>query len=235
MTQEVITITGETAIGASMELKYWIQILSTVATLSIASVVAYFVARQYKISRDQLRLALFDKRHVLYLKLEEALQGLLRGDEVSMDEIMNVAWIKHDVYFLFGEDVVNYLDTMYTKVIECRKIKIQMEFRKGDDLIELMNAETDLLTWFSEQLEYSQKLFSRYLKLATSMQRPKRPSVSLRGFVFVALTGAVSSIAIAEAGPTHWGVRMVCFFVAYMLIAFVALRTAFKRQESDHA
>lgn len=135
----------------------------------IAAIVAWIAYRQYKTSDNKLRLDLYDRRHQIFNKLVSALQEILTENKVKDEHILNLHTIKIQGYFLFEEDVSNYLDEVFKKVDNLHMLirtfidqqssnANQVEETKRD-----LEEKSQLMKWIEEQFEISKTKFAKYL------------------------------------------------------------------------
>ena len=91
----------------------WIQALGPVAislvTVIIAVAVGVIAYRQWKTAREKLVLDLFERRFTLYVAAKVGVDQVLRdGSARDNDGIRNIAVVRSEAIFLFGDEVLEY-------------------------------------------------------------------------------------------------------------------------------
>jgi hypothetical protein len=150
-----------------------LRITSTGATLLIGVAASFLAYRQYTISKQKLRLDLYNKRYELFLKLRMFVSDLAIGDNREPLEIQNKAGaFKRDTIecrFLFDADVAAYFDTVCKKAGEL--VTVQLDFRRPNLTNEqedaLRTRLTDLHVWFFNQSDEMFALFKKDLSIKT--------------------------------------------------------------------
>ena len=147
-----------------------------IITAIIAAIVAYIGFLQYLINRKQnlvaeekLKLDLFDKRFKVYQITKEFLE-LVVHVEFDLKELNKFEDNTEEAVFLFDENLSKYLDKIYFKSNNLRKIGKQhyaleqnskMSEENEEDLVKKYD---ELNNWLIGQLEELPKVFSPYLK-----------------------------------------------------------------------
>ena len=105
-----------------------LNIVSTLSTLTIgvaASVLAY---QQFQISKAKLRLDLYDKRYVLFLRLRMFVSDLAIGDNNEpLVSQANPGAFKRDTIECRFNEVADYFDEVYKKANELAKARLDFE------------------------------------------------------------------------------------------------------------
>ena len=85
---------------------------------------------------------------------------------VKNDELMKFLRDSKEKEFLFKEDLQEYLEKLYKKGVNLMALGKKIEVESDDDKrSKLIDEQTELLEWFSKQLEISKKLFGEYLRI----------------------------------------------------------------------
>ena len=161
-------------------MQFWIGI-ATVVTAS-AAVVAIVVAvraqrNQLRLEALRLRLDLFDKRFAVYRTAEEFVWYMLReayNIEIGAD-YRRFLRAKSEASFLFGSDVVMYLENVNRIFIDlypkCKDFSHQNS--QGLDVLELGREITDVWGKLSGEVPAQHKdVFSGYLQLHEEVPVP---------------------------------------------------------------
>ena len=149
----------------------WLNVVSALGPLVIASAVAYMIWQQYKVSRDQLRLALFEKRYKVYEGMMGLIWAAVRNAAVDIQDIQKVDLTTHDTVFLYEADIKEYLKQVRKKAIELHTIppQIAAAAQDGNERSRLEERRQKLAVWFTEQLEVAQQKFHKYLHFKTHL------------------------------------------------------------------
>jgi hypothetical protein len=132
------------------------KISADLLTPLIAVVVAYVAVQQYKINRRQYRLALIEKRLVIY----NAVLGRIVEVINDMDSTIgkNIQFIREtrDHEFLFGPEVGVFINSLW---------------KRGNDLMTLKainsasQRQTEVIEWFDKQRAEARAIFFDYIDL----------------------------------------------------------------------
>src|SRR4051812_43513320 len=87
----------------------WAAAAAAVATVIVALVVAWVSWRQYTVSRDQMRLALFDRRLEVYDKVYKFLSDIQGDRRITNERLVGFIDAQHKSNFFFRSDVTGYL------------------------------------------------------------------------------------------------------------------------------
>ena len=153
-------------------IKFIVQIISSVGTLFIASVVVYITFQQHKTNKDKLRLDLFEKRYKVYKTLMEFLAHVVTYGDVEEKKVWTFNAETNDSVFLFGEEISSYINNVYKKAWELRTANFKLEHQKfrSETLKQVdatFNNREDVFQWFSKELVKTQEIFKPYLKFET--------------------------------------------------------------------
>ena len=133
--------------------------------------------RQWRISKDNLRLNLYEKRYEIYLKALKFVANISVNQKISLQDTLEFRRTTDQSKFLFEPEIQEYMDEIFnesgqysatTRSLEPLQEKVQLgmeltsdQFRKKN---ELENKKTELLDYFEEQ---SRKVlterFNKYL------------------------------------------------------------------------
>lgn len=105
-------------------------------TTIIAIIVAYIAYKQYQIQKHRIKMDLFEKRWAAYTKGTRILYFIAMNGKNAQnphlrsdyeERLSDLHSCLHDAYFLFGEDINNYLNEIRTKVEKFLAIKSESE------------------------------------------------------------------------------------------------------------
>jgi len=70
-----------------------------------------------------------------------------------------------EAYFLFGEDVADYVEIIRKKAIELDTRQKKLENSSPQD-VQTAEKQNDLIIWFGEQFLAAREKFAKYMKLS---------------------------------------------------------------------
>ena len=154
-----------------MSFENTIQILTGLLTPVIAVLAVIIAYRQYKTAKQKLAFDLFDRRLRIYEEVRNFLLIIIRDADVEYAESTKFINSVTEAEFLFGKEVVQYLNTIYQRAIQlrswnekfCDYTKVQPEGYNHSEVVEEMHKELD---WLINQLEPSKEIFRKYLDLS---------------------------------------------------------------------
>jgi hypothetical protein len=139
----------------SIDWERLVRILSALLTPVIALLAAYIAFQQYKTNKNQLRLALFEKRLKVFNSAGELIGTVLREAKIELADLKKFLWETRESDFLFGADITEYLHKLYGKASDLYALK--------DLPPEEIHRQTEVLLWFSGQGEELKKKFGMYM------------------------------------------------------------------------
>lgn len=160
-----------------------LRVFSALLTPTIAVVAAYIAWQQHKTNKNQLRLALFDRRLKVFNSAGKLIATILREARIEWRELGEFRSETNESDFLFGPDITNYLNELYTKAI---RVHALVTAQNPENAAE----QTQVFTWFEAQLDEVKKKFGRYMAFKEAAY-PMDSGVNIKsGFnrLFVALT-----------------------------------------------
>ena len=135
---------------------------STVGAVSSASVTAitaltvtYVAVAQHLISRHQYRLALFERRMVVFNSTMNMMASVLQSAKPSFEQIFQYLRETRDHEFLFGPEVGTFVNEVYKKAVQ-----LNAHNEMGS---QAATQKAQILNWFIEQMGEARKVFLRYL------------------------------------------------------------------------
>lgn len=142
------------------ELGRWL--MPSVALLAIVVAVV-----QYWMSRRQWLVALYDKRHPVFLGAMGFLGEIIKNARVTDEELVKLLRDSRDHWLLFGEEVGEHLDRLYEKGLKLKRVEALRAAGRGGEKKqeEMVEEESNLLEWFRKQMEETKKVFGGYLKV----------------------------------------------------------------------
>ena len=104
----------------------YIDVSTSLLTPFIAFVTLYIAYRQYKVDRDNVKHALYERRYNVYINSRNYLKYIISADELDRTKNEKFIVIKGESEFLFKYDISEFLQLIYFKamVLECCRQKL---------------------------------------------------------------------------------------------------------------
>ncbi len=140
--------------------------LSGLLTIIISIIVTYIAYQQHRVEKDEVRLALYEKRFLVYQSVVAFLNIILINANVKNDELNQFYTKTAESNFLFGNEVSDYLTDMKKKAIRIMWLNERLKTAPiSDERNKLVKEDSELVEWFNNQFEETTKLFRKYLSL----------------------------------------------------------------------
>lgn len=95
----------------------YINEISSLLTPIIAILTIYIAYRQYKVDRDNVKHALYERRYRIYLETREYLSFTLKSDQRDFGRNEAFSTYVSESRFLFKSDICSFLDNIYKKAM----------------------------------------------------------------------------------------------------------------------
>jgi hypothetical protein len=129
--------------------------------LAIGLVAAWIAFWQYRVARAKLNLDLFERRIAIY---DEVMTFLLESLPGGPQSFLATIERRDEVPFLFGDEVVKYLDQVQQHRDELRQIETQAVANNGVVPPAQIPRHTELTNWFVQQRSSGcRRVFAPYL------------------------------------------------------------------------
>ena len=140
------------------------SLLQSVLTAGVGLAVALIAIFQMKIAHDKLRLDLYDRRYKLYQATKNFVVVALGEQCCSYSQMFEFRRDTIDAVFLFGSDIVDYINQIDKRVVESRRIyESYQPLPVGVERTRLCDEEQGHRLWLTEQLTAMTKTFTPYL------------------------------------------------------------------------
>jgi hypothetical protein len=147
-----------------------VQLLQALLTPAIGLLAAFIAWQQWETNREKLRLDKYDRRMRVYEELRKILSIVFRDDGATTDDLLRFRTSVADADFLFGQEIPEYLDQIYThglKLWELNEQHRNREDRPVDyDLKKAAKEKHSELKWLANQFEIGREKFRKYLNLS---------------------------------------------------------------------
>jgi len=142
------------AIWCSIDWEKVVRVFSALLTPTIALLAAHIAWQQHLTNRRQLRLALFEKRWTVFNSTATLIAVVLQTAQMQLNEIQAFDIGTRDQEFLFGADIVNYLEDVRSHAVSLEALGAPGQPNP---------ARTALVQWFSGQIGEAKKKFGKYM------------------------------------------------------------------------
>lgn len=162
--------------------------LSAFAAISALAISLWVAHEQRKLSRSQLKHSYFEKRYAVFRATEDFLNHVLRVDgslKLVSDEFRTFHYALEQAEFLFGPDVVGYMNELKKTVVD---IHPQVFERDHLALMKLQKLELDteitavLMRLAGPLTEKRKQVFGPYLQLSPSETKGSAAPMKLIGW-----------------------------------------------------
>lgn len=135
------------------------------ATVAIAAIVAFVEIRNYRVSRDQIRHDLFERRFAIYKAVQIFLSKVMQEGKLDYQALPEFYDAMQKARFLFGKDVNEYLEEIKSHVFALNKTVRKMNDNWEDETKRLENVERidEEFRWLSDQLDELHMYFGKYI------------------------------------------------------------------------
>jgi hypothetical protein len=138
--------------------------LPSYLTFTVAVIVAWIGFQQFLLAREKFKLDLFEKRFAIYKATQKFLKSL-GHPEFDFSNLVEFSRETQDAVFLFDEEIVVCLDTLYNKAN--MTISIISKYKPlpvGSERAALCDREMTLRLELGKELLNSKNVFAPYLK-----------------------------------------------------------------------
>jgi hypothetical protein len=146
-----------------------VQWIVAAGTAVFVALVGFF---QWRTAQDKAALDLFERRHEVYLIVRNAVGQMVSSspgfDQARQTEFMEMM---ERAYFFFGDDVVNYLKTLWDDIVNVRAADDEMKggnLSQGD-LQRVIAARRKALDSIAQFYKIGQPLFARYMRFSRTI------------------------------------------------------------------
>lgn len=117
-------------------------------------------------ARQVLHLENYEVKMQIYRSTQKLLVSILREGTTTLAQLFEFSRDTDEAIFLFDKRVANYLQTLYKRGVKLCFYRDRLSHLSiGPERTKLVEEESELLTWFIEQIEVSRNLFYNYISL----------------------------------------------------------------------
>jgi CHASE3 domain sensor protein len=144
-----------------------IEVLSALLTPTIAVVATYIAYQQHRTNKLKVRADLYDRRMDVFNAVTDLLGHIGGAAAVDLDQLRVFLQKTRESYFLFGNEIPEYLDKLYSAGVTLRHQtkKLFSDLPVGPERDRLADENGALVKWFLDQFDVAQKKFGKYLRL----------------------------------------------------------------------
>jgi hypothetical protein len=142
------------------------SILVSVAGLAATLYIAY---RQYRTTRDEQKLKLYDRRLQIYQHSCDYVAEIIQNGDVEYPRSIEFLRATRESTFLFNEDIPTYLRELYKAGIDLQLVasRLNPQLPAGEERYKLAEQQGQLRKYFGEQAVALPERFKKYLNLGS--------------------------------------------------------------------
>jgi len=153
-----------------MTLDEYIRLFQGLLMPVIAAVTVYIAWQQWKTNQQKLNLDRYDRRLRVYEEVRKILSIVMRDAYASTDDLLKFRTSVSEADFLFGPEVMKYIDEIYRHGLSLWKWKQEyrdctQEKPPGYDHPKVVDEMHKELEWMTTQFEPAKHLFKKYLNV----------------------------------------------------------------------
>lgn len=146
----------------------------SVATITIAVVVAVVQYAQWRTANQKVVVDLYDRRLKVFAKIEGAIGQVVREGNCDNTAFYEFSQGQADARFLFGNDVLDYLQEL-RKCLSFMVSFSDVVIDRSADREKLINKKSEMMTKFMNFYQESPALFGPYIGLTQKLTPFWRP------------------------------------------------------------
>jgi hypothetical protein len=139
--------------------------LPTAIIVLFLGLLAVWLAHRYiVVAQAKLKLELFQKRHDIFVATWRYLSDLIQKNPVTTSDILNFSTNTASAKFLFGNEIVQFLDEAQTKGIRLGTAEYTLSWPASEEAHNQASAERHaLVTWIEAEMRRVKDRFKPYL------------------------------------------------------------------------
>jgi len=136
----------------------------------ITGLLGYRVGKdQANIERQKLRHNLYDRRMVIVRATMDFIAGIVREGNTDWPKIVEFNRATQESYFLFGEEIHEYLREMHKKAVGLMSLNTKLHHTSlpiGKERTEAADELAKVSIWFGDQFDAARNKFAKHMSLA---------------------------------------------------------------------
>jgi hypothetical protein len=147
---------------------HWTAYLSALLTPLLAIFGAIIAWRQSCISKNKLKLDLFEKRFAVYNKARNMLGEIMMEGKLTNQELQKYGAGIQEAKWLFDDQVAKYLgEELWGRAVDLQNYDAELDGKpSGDERTSLINDRNNLKQWFFSQYKALDSKFDKFLKMS---------------------------------------------------------------------
>jgi len=153
----------------------WLELLSALSTPTIAALGIWIAFQQLRIKRNQFRSDLMEKRIAILSAIRDLLLAAIKDRHPDLSDLDKFDAVTVDAPFLFGTEVMSYLDTLRNNYMAIWHISEQdkdNDFKNPQERLVGLEKRREFREWMRKQVLASRAIFMPYLDLTTAGVEP---------------------------------------------------------------
>jgi hypothetical protein len=145
-----------------------LAIFQTLLILLIAVATCFMAYQLYRTSSSRQKNELNKKRLKIYREIIRLLSVISRDGDISRDELLAFRSKTHESGFLFGKDVAEYVEEIYSRSLKLRSSNALLKEQNlpiGEERDKVTVENSRQMIWLADQPTQLKQKFERYLTI----------------------------------------------------------------------
>jgi len=145
-----------------------LALFQTLLMLLIAVATSYVAYQLYRASSSRRKSELNIKRLKIYREVVRLLSVISREGDISREELLAFRSKTHESGFLFGKDVAEYVEEIYSRSLKLRSSNALLKEQNlpiGEERDKVTVENSKQMIWLADQLPRLKQTFERYLTI----------------------------------------------------------------------
>jgi hypothetical protein len=136
-----------------------------VITTALAAIVTCVTCLQFRIQRDELKLALFERRSSIYTSAKQLIVDAMTGGKTEKDKLLTFYWQVGESRFLLDEELSKLLDQILDKMTEFDHLEhmARTTERKPEERVRFRRRHQEARDWLIAQQSVLLERFKPFL------------------------------------------------------------------------